>query len=286
MKVLITGGTGTLGKAICKKLIEYDNIDQIVVLNHTEYGQFLMKNELGNEDKLKYILTDIRELDALKLSFRGVDIVIHCAALKHIDILESNPIEAKRTNIDGSLNVMLSAIDCGVKKVLAISTDKAVDACSLYGASKLFSDKMFINANVYNDNSNTLFSVVRFGNFYGSRGSVVEKFKKMTDDGVKQLPITDFKMDRFFIDPEVAADRAIEVLGIMRGGEIFVPKMDVKKITKIAREINPEAELVEIGLRPGEKLHEILVSEADDLRTIEEGNFWITKHYSEQDLML
>jgi len=277
MKVLVTGGNGTVGRYVVDRLLSAPEVDRIIVFNNNEYNQYLMKNDYKGIDKIRYFLGDIRSRDRLHMAFRNVDIVIHAAALKQIDTLEGEPLEGIHTNITGSENIMHAAIERHVKRVLHISTDKAVDPSSLYGASKLVADELFINAHKYCGSSQTKFASIRFGNIWGSRGSVVEYFNKLKADGTNTFPVTHKDMVRYFIHPHEVAERIYEVINIMKGGEIFVPVMEERKIVDVAKEIHPDCKIKYVGLRPGEKIKELLVPEADKMYTKKEGNFWITR---------
>jgi len=205
----------------------------------------------------------------------GVDIVIHCAALKHVDVAEYNPFEAVKTNVIGTQNVIEASIKQGVKKVISISSDKAVDPANLYGATKLCADKLIESAGSYAGKNGTKFSTIRFGNFWGSRGSVVPYFEKLKEDNAEYLPITSYEMTRFFIQPDEAVDRILEALDIMKGGEIFCPKMTSMKIRDVAQKIAPEMKTREVGIRKGERLHEKMLTSAEIAQTYEHENFYI-----------
>ena len=256
---LITGGTGSLGTELVKKLLKI-KYKKIIVFSRDEYKQYLMKKELDSKD-IRFFIGDIRDKERLHRALNGVDYVIHCAALKHVSTGEYNPFEVVQTNIIGAQNLIEASIDNNVKKVLAISTDKAVNPSNLYGAAKLCSDKMFIGGNVYDPKIQM--AVVRFGNFTGSRGSVVEYFRQLKREGVKEFPVTDLGMTRFFISLEDAAQKTLNILDIMKGGEIFCPKMESKSIRRVAKDIETNATLKIIGAREGEKLTEELILESD-----------------------
>ena len=277
MKVLVTGGNGTVGRHVVDRLLLAPEVDKIIVFNNNEYNQYLMKKDYDGIDKIRYFLGDIRSRDRLSMAFRNIDIVIHTAALKQIDTLEMEPLEGIETNVEGSKNVMFAAIERSVKKVLHISTDKAVDPSGLYGATKLVADELFINAHRYCGVTQTKFASIRFGNIWGSRGSVVEYFNKLKKDGVDTFPVTHKDMVRYFIHPDEVAERIYQATQKMNGGEIFVPVMEERKIIDVAKEIHPGCKITYVGLRPGEKIKELLVSEADKLYTKREGNFWITR---------
>ena len=265
--LLITGGTGSLGKALISRLLHSTKVSRIVIFSRDELKQQQLKASFDNDSRLRWFLGDIRDLQRLERAFHGVDFVIHAAALKQVDTGEYNPMEFIKTNVLGSQNVIEAAINCGVKKVVALSTDKASSPINLYGATKLTADKLFIAANNYSHSYGTSYSVVRYGNVMGSRGSVIPYFKKLVDLG-KPIPITDLNMTRFWISIEEAVDFVLESLIISQGGELYVPRIPSMKIVDLARAIAPQAELVEVGIRPGEKLHEEMISSEDSRRTI------------------
>ncbi|NPA15059.1 MAG: UDP-N-acetylglucosamine 4,6-dehydratase (inverting) [Deferribacteres bacterium] len=268
--ILITGGTGSFGKAFIKRAFEKYNPRKIIVFSRDEYKQYKLSLQFPQgEYPIRYFIGDIRDKDRLKRAFTDVDYVIHTAALKHVPIAEYNPFEAVKTNILGAENIVDAALDTGVKKVVALSTDKAVNPINLYGATKLAMEKIFIAANAYAGAKETGFSVVRYGNVMGSRGSVIQRFLKLKREGVKEFPITDERMTRFWITLEEAVDLVIFALKEAVGGEVFVPRIPSMKITDLARAIEPECTFRFIGIRPGEKLHETLISEEEGRSTIE-----------------
>lgn len=274
--ILITGGTGSFGKVLLKHLLMIDGIKKIIIYSRDEFKQFKLKAEFQNDlkkIKLKFIIGDIRDLDRLKSSMRGVDLVFHVAALKQVPAIENNPYEAIKTNIIGSKNVIDASIFEKVKNVVAISTDKAASPINLYGITKFAADKLFTFANSKQDETGVKFSVIRYGNFYSSRGSIVPYFKKEKDKGV--LPITDKNMTRFFIKIENAVKFSIKAMEIMWGGEIFVPKNDCLKIVDLATAIAPNAILKDVGIRPGERIHEKLIDENDSNKTIEFNGYYV-----------
>lgn len=266
--VLITGGTGSLGKALVRYLLNETKVRRIAIFSRDELKQLHMRNEFNDDSRLRWFLGDIRDLERLKRALHNVDYVIHAAALKQVDTGEYNPMEFIKTNVLGSQNVIDASIEVGVKRVVALSTDKASSPINLYGATKLTADKLFVAANNYSHSYGTIFCVVRYGNVMGSRGSVIPFFKELADQG-KPLPITDFRMTRFLISIEQAVKFVIDSLSIMTGGELYVPRIPSMKISDLAQAVAPGARMKEIGMRPGEKLHEEMISEDDSRRTIE-----------------
>jgi UDP-N-acetylglucosamine 4,6-dehydratase len=265
--VLITGGTGSLGKALIDFLLKETKVRRIAIFSRDELKQHHLRITLGDDPRLRWFLGDIRDIDRLKRALHGVDYVIHAAALKQVDTGEYNPMEFVKTNVLGSQNVIDASIEAGVKRVVALSTDKASSPINLYGATKLTADKLFIAANNYSFAYGTTFSVVRYGNVMGSRGSVIPFFQDLVAQG-KPLPITDLRMTRFWISIESAVRFVIDSLEMMTGGELYVPKIPSMKIVDLAHAVDPEAKLEEIGMRPGEKLHEEMISADDSRRTI------------------
>lgn len=269
--VLITGGTGSFGRKFTRKVLEL-GVKKIIVFSRDELKQYEMKQEF-QDDRIRFFIGDVRDKERLYRAFDGVDIVIHAAAMKHVDACEYNPFEAVKTNIHGAQNIIEAAIDRGVEKVIALSTDKACSPVNLYGATKLASDKLFVAANAYVGEKKTRFSVVRYGNVVGSRGSVVPFFKKIKHTG--KLPITDERMTRFWITLDQGVQFVLENLERMRGGEIFVPKIPSMKVTDLAKAIGPECEIEVIGIRPGEKLHEAMIMEDDARHTVEFDSYYV-----------
>jgi UDP-N-acetylglucosamine 4,6-dehydratase len=264
--ILITGGTGSLGKSLVEYLLCETKVRRVAVLSRDELKQQQLRNQFKNDPRLRWFLGDIRDYDRLRRAFHGVDYMIHAAALKQVDTGEYNPMEFIKTNVLGSQNVIDASIDAGVKRVVALSTDKASSPINLYGATKLTADKLFIAANNYSFTYGTTFSVVRYGNVMGSRGSVIPFFRNIAAQG-KPLPITDLRMTRFWISIELAVKFVIDSLEMMTGGELYVPKIPSMKIIDLAQAVAPDAKLVEIGMRPGEKLHEEMISADDSRRT-------------------
>lgn len=265
--VLITGGTGSLGKALIKYLMENTKVRRIAIYSRDELKQHNLRNEIGEDGRLRWFIGDIRDLERLKRALHGIDFVIHAAALKQVDTGEYNPMEFIKTNILGSQNVIDASIEVGVKKVVALSTDKASSPINLYGATKLTADKLFVAANNYSYSYGTTFSVVRYGNVMGSRGSVIPFWKSLAEAG-HPLPITDLRMTRFWIGIEQAVQFVMDSLEIMKGGELYIPRIPSMRIVDLASAVAPDAKLEEVGMRPGEKLHEEMISADDSRRTI------------------
>lgn len=278
--ILITGGTGSFGNAFTKYILEHYSPKKVIIYSRDEYKQFLMAEKFKEHKKiLRFFLGDVRDKDRLLRAFDGVDYVVHGAALKQVPACEYNPIEAIKTNINGAINVIDAALDCKVKKVVALSTDKAVNPINLYGGTKLVSDKLFVSANAYAGRNDINFSVVRYGNVAGSRGSVIPFFQNIAAHGGKELPITDYRMTRFWISLEQGVELVIKALAEAKGGEIFISKIPSFKVTDLAQAILPGCEMPEIGIREGEKLHEIMVTREDSLTAYEyEKHFIIYPH--------
>ncbi len=266
--LLITGGTGSFGRAFVRACLEQTDLERIIILSRDELKQWDMRRLFDDDRRLRFFLGDVRDLSRLERAFDGVDLVVHAAALKQVPAVEYNPFEAVKTNIHGAKNVIDAAIDRGVRKVIALSTDKASSPINLYGATKLVSDKLFVDGNAYAGGKATHFAVVRYGNVVGSRGSVVPLFKELAARG-DEIPITDERMTRFWITLESAVGLVLDSFDRMRGGEIFVPKIPSMRVTDLARALAPDAPTRIIGIRPGEKLHEELVSQHDARRTVD-----------------
>lgn len=265
--ILITGGTGSLGKSLTDFFLNQTTVRRVAIFSRDELKQHQMRLEFQNDDRLRWFLGDVRDLERLNRAFHDVDFVIHAAALKQVDTGEYNPVEFVKTNVLGSQNVIDAAIASGVKRVVAISTDKASSPINLYGATKLTADKLFIAANNYGFKYGTTCSVVRYGNVMGSRGSVIPYFRDLAEQG-KSLPITDLRMTRFWISIEEAVKFVLDSLEMMEGGELYIPRIPSMKIVDLARAVSPNSSLEEIGMRPGEKLHEEMISADDSRRTI------------------
>jgi UDP-N-acetylglucosamine 4,6-dehydratase len=270
--ILITGGTGSFGRSCARTILNHFKPRRLIIYSRDEAKQFDMSNDFGvgsgvvGSSPLRFFIGDVRDAERLKLAMEDVDIVIHAAALKHVPIAEYNPMECIRTNVNGAENVMMAALACNVEKVLALSTDKAANPVNLYGASKLASDKIFVAANNLSGKRPTRFAVVRYGNVLGSRGSILPFFRGLIEKGATSLPITDDRMTRFWITLDQGVGFVLSSLAMMRGGEIFVPKIPSMKITDLAAALAPNLPTNIIGIRPGEKLHEMLVTE-DEART-------------------
>ncbi|WP_134683502.1 UDP-N-acetylglucosamine 4,6-dehydratase (inverting) [Brevibacillus migulae] len=274
--VLITGGTGSFGQYFTEYLLNHYKPKKIIIFSRDEYKQFLMKSKFKEyTDVLRFFIGDVRDADRLKRAFDGVDYVIHAAAMKQVPVCEYNPIEAIKTNINGAMNVIDAALDCNVKKVVALSTDKAVNPINLYGGTKLVSDKLFVSANAYTGGTKSSFSVVRYGNVAGSRGSVIPYFKELLRNGVSSLPITDYRMTRFWISLNRGVELVMTALQNSRGGETYISKIPSFKITDLAQAMAPSCELKQVGIREGEKLHEVMITAEDSANTYEYDDFFV-----------
>ena len=265
--ILVTGGTGSFGKQFVRSVLERHDPLRVVVFSRDELKQYDMRMTYGEDTRVRYFVGDIRDRDRLNMALRGVDYVVHAAALKQVDTAEYNPMEFVKTNILGSENVIQASIDCGVKKVVALSTDKASSPANLYGATKLTADKLFISSNHYAVDGSTRFSVVRYGNVMGSRGSVIPFFQRLAAAG-EPLSITDPRMTRFWITLPQAVDFVISSFDDMTGGELYVPRIPSMHVMDLAEAIAPGRETVHVGIRPGEKLHEEMISAEDARRTV------------------
>lgn len=268
--ILITGGTGSFGKAFTRYALTHYQPKKIIIYSRDEFKQFIMQNEFKEyKDKLRFFIGDVRDIERLRRALNGVDYVIHAAALKQVPACEYNPNEAIKTNIHGAMNLIEASLDCGVKKVVALSTDKAVNPVNLYGGTKLVSDKLFIAANAYAGAQDINFSIVRYGNVAGSRGSVIPFFQNIINNGGKELPITDYRMTRFWISLTEGVELVIKALEEAKGGETFISKIPSFKVTDLAKAMLPSCEMPEVGIRAGEKLHEIMVTVEDSMTTYE-----------------
>jgi len=288
--ILITGGTGSFGKAFVKNLLKnYSDLDRIIVFSRDELKQFEMAQEFPQSQypMMRYFIGDVRDNGRLKRACEGVDIIVHAAALKQVPAAEYNPMECIKTNVMGAENVINAALDTGVTDVVALSTDKAAAPINLYGATKLCSDKLFVAANNMRGKHNIRFSVVRYGNVIGSRGSVMPFFIKKRKDGV--LPVTHKNMTRFNISLDDGVDLVLYAIENAMGGEIFVPKIPSYKILDVAKAIGPDCSVEEVGIRPGEKLHEEMITSMDALSTVELEKYYVicpnSFRWSKQDLM-
>lgn len=279
--ILITGGTGSFGNKFVDMIFKYYSPKRIVIYSRDEYKQFVMQHkykEILTEEqfsKLRFFIGDVRDKERLYRAFKEIDYVIHAAALKQVPACEYNPFEAIKTNIHGAQNIIDAALDCGVKKVVALSTDKAVNPINLYGGTKLVSDKLFISANAYSGEKGTIFSVVRYGNVAGSRGSVIPFFQSLLDEGKKELPVTDFRMTRFWITLEQGVNLVFKALNNSKGGETYISKIPSFKITDLAKAMNPNGEMKEVGIREGEKLHELMIPSDEARHTYEYDDYYI-----------
>lgn len=273
--VLVTGGTGSFGKKMIKVLLEEFHPAKIIVYSRDELKQHEMRVAGYDHPSLRYFIGDVRDQQRLRRAFHGVNLVVHAAALKQVPACEYNPMEAIKTNILGSSNVVDAALDAGVEKVIALSTDKAVNPVNLYGATKLAAEKLFVQSNAYAGGMATRFSCVRYGNVVGSRGSVVPIFIKQRQNGA--LTITDDRMTRFWISLEQGVRFTLRCTEQMYGGEVFVPKIPSTTITDLAHAIAPQAKVNIIGIRPGEKLHEVLISEDENRNTIELDDMFVVQ---------
>lgn len=282
--ILVTGGTGSFGHQFVSYVLNNYKPKKIIIYSRDEYKQFVMDNEYKeHRDVIRYFIGDVRDEGRLKRAMNGVDYVVHAAALKQVPACEYNPIEAIKTNVNGAVNVINASLDAGVKKVVALSTDKSVNPINLYGGTKLVSDKLFIAANSYSGEDGTVFSIVRYGNVAGSRGSVIPFFDNIIKNGGNELPITDYRMTRFWISLEEGVKLVIKALEESRGGETFISKIPSFKITDLAQAMLPGCKMPEVGIREGEKLHEIMITTEDSLHTYEyekhfivypQMNFW------------
>ena len=286
--ILITGGTGSFGKKCLEMIFKRYNPNKVIIYSRDEFKQSVMKTEYANKvdmSKVRFFIGDVRDKDRLYRAFDNVDYVIHAAAMKQVPTCEYNPMEAIKTNVHGAQNVIDAALDRGVKKVVALSTDKAVNPINLYGGTKLVSDKLFIAANAYTGTNNTVFSVVRYGNVAGSRGSIIPIFKKIIESGEKELPITDTRMTRFWITLEQGVELVFKALAEAKGGETYISKIPSFHITDLAEAMLPGTGIKEIGIREGEKLHEVMVTRDDSRMTYEyEKHYIVYPHFEWFDI--
>ncbi|MFC4349675.1 UDP-N-acetylglucosamine 4,6-dehydratase (inverting) [Kordiimonas lipolytica] len=275
--VLITGGTGSFGRTLLKRLLTHYNPRRIILFARGEFSHFELQHSLSPEEqkKVRFFIGDVRDRDRLTMAMRDVDIVVHAAAQKQVPLAEYNPFECIKTNVIGAENVVQASIRAGVKQVIALSTDKAVNPINLYGASKLASDKIFVAANSLASGTGTRFAVVRYGNVLGSKGSVIPFFRGLLKQGATELPVTDERMTRFWITLEEAVAFTLSCLPIMVGGEIFVPKIPSMKITDLIEALAPDMPQKKVGIRPGEKLHEIMITEHNAYNTVDMGDRYV-----------
>jgi UDP-N-acetylglucosamine 4,6-dehydratase len=265
--ILVTGGTGSFGRAFIRHALDHLDPRRVVIFSRDELKQYEMRAAFDNDPRLRWFLGDVRDVDRLRRAMHGVEYVVHAAALKQVDTAEYNPIEYIRTNILGSQNVIEASIDSGIRKVVALSTDKASSPINLYGATKLTADKLFVAANNYGAAYDTRFSVVRYGNVMGSRGSVIPYFQSLHAQGLP-ITVTDKRMTRFWITLDQAVQFVVDSFAMMAGGELYVPRIPSMRITDLAEAIAPGSPIVEIGIRPGEKLHEEMIAADDSRRTV------------------
>ncbi|MDM7947764.1 MAG: UDP-N-acetylglucosamine 4,6-dehydratase (inverting) [Oceanibaculum nanhaiense] len=275
--ILVTGGTGSFGRHFLKQVVSHYTPKRLIVFSRDEMKQYELAQEFPTDRYpfMRYFIGDVRNAERLEMAMRGVDYVIHAAAMKHVSIAEYNPFECIHTNVMGAENVVRAAIGAGVKRVIALSTDKAANPINLYGASKLASDKIFIAANNLSGGNGCRFSVVRYGNVIGSRGSVLTYFQKLIEEGAPELPITDARMTRFWITLTQGVNFVLSCLPMMRGGEIFVPKIPSMLITEFAIALAPTLKHKVIGIRPGEKIHEVMISSDDARTTVDLGDRYV-----------
>lgn len=275
--VLITGGTGSFGKKFVETILDrYPNVKRIVIYSRGELKQYQMKQQFPESKypQIRWFIGDVRDADRLKRACEGIDVIIHAAAIKQVDTAEYNPDECIKTNVNGAQNVINAALDCGIQDVIALSTDKACAPINLYGATKLTSDKLFVAANNISGRKDIRFSVVRYGNVMGSRGSVIPFFIEKRDQGASELPITDKRMTRFNISLQEGVELVLFALKKHLGGEILVPKIPSYHITDVAEAIAPGLPQTEVGIRPGEKLHEEMITATDAMNTIDLGKYY------------
>ena len=278
--ILITGGTGSFGNKFAEMILTYYKPNKVIIYSRDEFKQDNMRKKFMNQfpeasKAMRFFIGDVRDKDRMYRAFKDVDYVIHAAAMKQVPACEYNPFEAIKTNIHGAQNIIDAALDRGVQKVVALSTDKAVNPINLYGGTKLVSDKLFVSANAYSGEDGAVFSVVRYGNVAGSRGSVIPFFKKLLEEGTEELPITDFEMTRFWITLEDGVRLVFKALEESLGGETYISKIPSFKITDLAKALKSDVALKEVGIREGEKLHEVMITKDDSRTTYEYENHYI-----------
>ncbi|MDQ1297741.1 MAG: UDP-N-acetylglucosamine 4,6-dehydratase/5-epimerase [Campylobacterota bacterium] len=274
--ILITGGTGSFGKQFVTTILKHYRPNKIIIYSRDELKQYEMAQRF-NDPCMRYFIGDVRDLSRLQSAMNSVDYVVHAAALKHVPIAEYNPMECIKTNINGAQNVIDASLHCNVSHVIALSTDKAASPINLYGATKLASDKLFVAANNIRGGKDIRFSVVRYGNVLGSRGSVVPFFQKLISEGAAELPITDERMTRFWITLQEGVDFVLKNFQRMHGGEIFIPKIPSMKVVDVARAIAPDIPHKNVGIRPGEKMHEVMCPRDDSHLTLEFHDHYVIK---------
>ncbi len=274
--ILVTGGTGSFGKKFTQTVLERYKPEKLIIFSRDEFKQYEMSKTFSEAKypAIRYFLGDVRDKERLYRAFEGVDYVIHAAALKQVPALEYNPVEAVKTNVNGADNIVEAAIDAGVKKVIALSTDKAVNPANLYGATKLVAEKIFTAANAYGG-GRVRFGIVRYGNVVGSRGSVIPLFAEMKKQGVKEYPVTDDRMTRFWITLEQGVELVLTAIRETVGGEVFIPKIPSMKVSDLVTALDPKAKIRIIGIRPGEKLHESLISEDEARKAKDMGSHYV-----------
>lgn len=273
--ILITGGTGSFGNYFTQYVLKHYQPKKIIIYSRDEYKQFVMRNKFKDEKALRFFVGDVRDKDRLMRACNSVDFIVHAAAMKQVPACEYNPIEAIKTNINGAINVIDAALDTGASRVVALSTDKAVNPINLYGGTKLVSDKLFVSANAYSGFSGTVFSVVRYGNVAGSRGSVVPFFRQLIENGAAELPITHMDMTRFWITLEQGVKLVLKALNESVGGETYISKIPSFRIADLAKAMGPHLPIREIGIREGEKIHEVMITSDDARNTCEYPNHYI-----------
>lgn len=276
--ILVTGATGSFGKAFLREVLDHHDPRRLVVFSRDELKQYEVRRQFDDDSRLRWFIGDVRDRQRLDRAMHGIDYVVHAAALKQVDTAEYNPFEFVQTNVQGSQNVIDAAIDAGVRKVVALSTDKASSPINLYGATKLCADRMFVSGNNYAAAYDTRFAVVRYGNVMGSRGSVIPVFRRLAEQG-ESLPITDLRMTRFWITLPQAVEFVLDSFEMMQGGELYVPRIPSMRVADLAQAVAPGAPMHEIGIRPGEKLHEEMIAPDDSRRTVRLGDRYVVMPY-------
>lgn len=274
LSILITGATGSFGRAFTRRILALNHYDRVCLFSRGEHAQADLRMELGNDSRCRWFIGDVRDQSRLKRAMQGVDVVVHAAAMKRVETCEADPAEAIKTNIIGALNVVDAALDAGVQKIMALSSDKATSAATLYGSTKYCAERLFVASNVYGAGQ-TAFSCVRYGNVEGSAGSVIPLFKKLIAGGADSLPITDVRMTRFFFAIEDAVEFTLSSIDLMRGGEVFIPKITARRIVDLATEMAPHLPHRIIGMRGNEKLHEVMLSEDESAFAYDIGDRYV-----------